>query len=91
MNSSHHYNLENNKYFSSLKCDLWVFQLDCFHISVNFYIVLFCLTQVKELQKQTGVRIKVKTSEETTENSEAIIAIEESFASGQVSHSFMMW
>ena len=84
---SHHYNLKNNKYFPSLKCDLWVFQLDSFHISVHFY-VFFCLTQVKELQKQTGVRIKVKTSEETTENSEAIIAIEESFASGQVSHSF---
>ena len=52
---------------------------------------MFCLTQVKELQKQTGVRIKVKTTEETTENSEAIIVIEESFASGQVSHSFMVW
>jgi len=38
---------------------------------------------VKELQKQTGVRIKVVTSNETTENSEAIIVIEESFASGQ--------
>lgn len=61
-----------------------------FHISVPSHFVLFCLSQVKELQKQTGVRIKVVTSNETTENSEAIIVIEESFASGQVSHNFML-
>lgn len=45
---------------------------------------------MKELQKQTGVRIKVVTSNETTENSEAIIVIEESFASGQVSHKVIL-
>jgi len=38
---------------------------------------------VKELQKQTGVRIKVLPSDENTENKEAVILIEESFASGQ--------
>lgn len=46
---------------------------------------LFCPGQVKELQKQTGVRIKVITNNENTESNEAIILIEESFASGQVS------
>lgn len=38
---------------------------------------------VKELQKQTGVRIKVVAGDENTENKEAVILIEESFASGQ--------
>lgn len=39
---------------------------------------------VKELQKQTGVRIRVKSNdEEETESNEAVIVIEESFASGQ--------
>lgn len=38
---------------------------------------------VKELQKQTGVRIKVLANNENTENKEATILIEESFASGQ--------
>ena len=41
--------------------------------------------QVKELQKQTGVRIKVVAGNEDSENKEAVILIEESFASGQVS------
>ena len=40
---------------------------------------------MKELQKQTGVRIKVVAGDENTENKEAVILIEESFASGQVS------
>ena len=39
---------------------------------------------MKELQKQTGVRIKVVAGDENTENKEAVILIEESFASGQV-------
>jgi len=47
---------------------------------------VFSLRQVKELQKQTGVRIKVLPSDENTENKEAVILIEESFASGQVSN-----
>ncbi|XP_068671513.1 insulin-like growth factor 2 mRNA-binding protein 2 [Montipora foliosa] len=38
---------------------------------------------VKELQKQTGVRIKVVAGNEDSENKEAVILIEESFASGQ--------
>ncbi|XP_078376568.1 insulin-like growth factor 2 mRNA-binding protein 2 isoform X2 [Oculina patagonica] len=41
---------------------------------------------VKELQKQTGVRIKVETKDDHTDNpnaNEAVIVIEESFASGQ--------
>ena len=41
---------------------------------------------MKELQKQTGVRIKVASSNETSETKEAVIVIEESFASGQVSN-----
>lgn len=38
---------------------------------------------VKELQRLTGVRIKVLSNNENTENKEAVIFIEESFASGQ--------
>lgn len=66
------------------------FNLQFLYVLVPSHFVLFCPSQVKELQKQTGVRIKVVTSNETTENSEAIIVIEESFASGQVSHDFMV-
>lgn len=45
---------------------------------------------MKELQRLTGVRIKVLSNNESTENKEAIIFIEESFASGQVSSCFVM-
>lgn len=59
-------------------------------MTVPSHFFLFWPSQVKELQKQTGVRIKVVTSNETTENSEAIIVIEESFASGQVSQKVIL-
>lgn len=61
----------------------WWIWLSSSHVS------LFFLVQVKELQKQTGVRIKVETKDEHTDNpnpNEAVIVIEESFASGQVSN-----
>lgn len=38
---------------------------------------------VKELQRQTGVRIKVVSTSEDSDSNEAVIVIEESFASGQ--------
>ena len=59
----------------------------CKYLCLLISLVYLC--QVKELQKQTGVRIKVISSNENTENNEAIILIEESFASGQVSDSII--
>lgn len=53
------------------------------NIPIFFYLII--LGQVKELQRQTGVRIKVVSTSEDTDSNEAIIVIEESFASGQVS------
>ena len=56
----------------------------CF-ILTSFAISYFCV-QVKTLQRETGVKIKVLPVNENSENNEAVILIEESFATGQVSN-----
>ena len=54
-------------------------------IPTSCVIPYFCV-QVKTLQKETGVKIKVLPVNESSENNEAVILIEESFATGQVSN-----
>ena len=63
---------------------LYYFFGSCF-VPTSCVISYFCV-QVKTLQRETGVKIKVLPVNENSENNEAVILIEESFATGQVSN-----